>query len=148
MYELIFEELGRIQRVYSCYTLSGSNNSLSEIERSINCFERLSYDKECGHFASPCDENTYVFQSFETPWPHESYELAFYSDIIKAEGDYTTIKFGDYFDAYDAIKETLQENSTEALEQLKHEDLIESNFIQLTVQIKVGCICFRISSIE
>ena len=137
LYEyIVFRAPERIQ-MKSCYTLSGSTNSLSEVEQSIHCFERLSYDKECDNFVSPCQEKTYGFQLFEPPWPHESYELAFYNDIIKAEEDNTTIKFGDYFDAYEGIKEIFQENATEGFEVLKHEDLIEKNFIQLTVQIKV-----------
>ena len=121
----------------SCYDILQLNTSLSEVEAKINCFESLSYDKACSHFDSPCDETTYEFQLFETPWPHESYELAFYNDIIKAEGDSTTLKFGDHFDVYDDIKATFENNATEGFMQLQNEDLIERNFIQLTVQLQV-----------
>ena len=126
------------RRIQSCYALSRPIANLTEVERSINCFESLSYDKACSHFVSPCDETKYEFQLFETPWPHESYELAFYSDIINVEGDNTTIKFGDKFDVYDDITRTFHDNATEGYRQLQQEDLIERNFIQLTVQLQVS----------
>ena len=113
--------------------------NLTKMHEDIHCYHRLNLEKVCQDYLAPCHEQVYSFQLFQTPWPHESYELAFYEDEIKLEGnDSRGDKFGDLFAVYDNISDVMEDDRTEGMRLLRQEDLIERNFIQLTAKFKVS----------
>ena len=126
--------------IVSCFAYLGHNRSLTDMEEKIRCLETISFDKACKEFLAPCKETVYSYEVYQTAWPHEIYEMAFYDSIINASNDARTDKFRDRFSVYDSIGSVLEQNRSEGLRQLRQEDLIERNFIQLTAKFQV-CFC-------
>ena len=142
----IFSHYFQEKGVESClaHLLMNPNIDITEMYNSINCFHGLSFDVVCNDYLPPCEENVYSYQYHQTTWPHESYELAFYREVISPDNDSRTDKFGDRFSIYENISRLMESNPMEGTALLRQEDLIERNFIQLTARFQVRYILFNL----
>ena len=135
----IFSYHFRTKGIISCYShlYTFPNLNLTHIADTIDCFQTLSYDGHCNEFLAPCKEKVYSYQYSQTPWPHETYEMAFYDAMISTTSNNRSHKFGSKFSIYDHIRNVTWADRSEGLNLLRNEDLIERNFIQLTARFKV-----------
>ena len=106
----------------------------------------------------PCHEKKYKHKAYSSPWPHESYQLAFYCKHIDNDGAYCE-KYGNYkgnpglaeqfSGLYDRIGEEIDEST---FDYLRHEGTIARNFLQLKVYFLVNvtlpnlCLYFSVYS--
>ena len=132
------------EQMGSCLALAGFHNesmveSVDETLEKIQCFTSISYGDKCNGFKNPCKENVYDFSQIQTAWPHESYELALYTTMIRDVEESRREKCGNKFDVYEDILAMSNVNRSLATEMLRDVNLIERNFIQIKVEFPVGC---------
>ena len=130
-------EILSARQLKSCYHLNFtlSAHNVDSTLANMRCFDETF--KTC-EFEPSCRETRYERDVISTAWPHEAYEMAFYTNIINQTGDFRRSKFGDKFDAYEDIAALMSSNASLALSRLRGLDLIERNFIQLNVKFTVG----------
>ena len=135
----IYTEYYEQRGILPCLTIMGTYLQLNvtEMYTKIDCFRTLSFEGHCDDFLNPCEENTYSFELFTTSWPHKSYELSFYKEVINVTDDPRNNKFEDRFSVYDNISLVFDESRVDGLRMLRDETLIEDNFIQLNVRFQV-----------
>lgn len=79
-----------------------------------------------------CSEIQYELTSSVVRWPHIYYQLAFYDVYLRNDNRYTA-----KFASYEKIRESEKRRSgAETLEELKKVNLIERNFIQVSVKMQ------------
>ena len=137
------------EQMGSCLALAGFHNeslveSVDETLEKIQCFTSISYGDKCSGFKNPCKENVYDFSQIQTAWPHESYELALYTTMIRDVEESRREKFGNKFDVYEDILAMSNVNRSLATEMLREVNLIERNFIQIKVEFPVGSLQYPI----
>ena len=99
--------------------------------RQIRCWEKavVGISKHCNtHCEQPCDSSMIESQHFSIQWPHVSRHLAFYSSFIKDNPIYA-----DHFQLYSNISDLMTTDRRSAYELLRGTDLLERNFLKLTV---------------
>ena len=78
----------------------------------------------------PCSEWTYDVRAVGSPWPHRSFQLAFYDDYIKKNPDI----YGNHFDIYQNISDLVGNVTDEDIMNLIDDaQLIENNFVRIDV---------------
>ena len=137
----------------SCYKIPSNlddmtSDVINQTLANIDCFQSLSFAGHCDDFETPCTEKKFSFQHFETAWPHETYEYAFYDTFIASVDPRRRAKFDTYFDSYVAIGEELDRNTRAGLQLLRDEDLIERNFIQISLRYQVRAPDFSVLQVN
>ena len=98
------------------------------------------------HFRQPCKQTTYSHRVYQSPWPHESYQLSFYCRHIKRQDPMCwkvgklegQTYLGQHFTKYtEALGTLYYEDISQTYEKLLKEDLLQRNFIQLKVNFLV-----------
>ncbi len=102
-----------------------------DLQKTLNNIKCLSGEIE-GHCDCLylCEEHRYPFTVFQSSWPHPSHQLAFYKTYIMEK------PFEHHFGVYSEIDEIMQENETLAFARLRQTDLIQKNFLQVTVSMR------------
>ena len=79
-----------------------------------------------------CNESSYYYDLYSTPWPHKGYEIAFYDRFIKNDA-----KIQNHFSDYEKITTLLASEDPgtyqEGRKLLENTTLIKDNFMELNI---------------
>ncbi len=112
----------------SCGLLDLHNSSLT-IER-MQCSDIaiiLADDAGKCQCLEKCTDDRYDLTTYQVPWPHENFQLAFYNRYIRHAD------FAARFAVYEKVGQMVNTNKSKAFKLLKKSDLIRRNFLQLNV---------------
>ncbi len=110
------------------------NVSIIELIQKMNCSyyisNKIMKDADCSCPFS-CKDTFYKYSLRQSPWPHLSYHLALYKDVIR------NMSFADRFsDYYEPLLEMWNAGNISFIyPALKETDLISRNFIQVHVKM-------------
>ena len=124
-----------------------NSSRFNETIANIRC-TNLPFDDVCNDFIDKCSERKITFDHYESDWPHPNSKLAFYRNYINPrdwpEDDRRREKFGEKFTSFEEIERLIfpqnrtDYDATRAMQLIQENDLIERNFVQLTVRLLVS----------
>ena len=108
----------------------GGQSNLANAQCLLNLRARLSEMLADCNCPAPCIEYTYDVTTIGSPWPHHSYQLAFYNKYIAPHPEI----YGNKFDVYARIQtDVANVSNAEIIKRLYDEKLIRKNFIRVNV---------------
>ena len=97
----------------------------------INCYYQFTLNQDSCDCPVPCSETQYDISSSSAYWPNIHYHLAFYEFYIRDDDRYR-----EKFEAYERIlNNSYSQCDAETLEELRKLQLIEKNFLEVTVKM-------------
>ena len=111
--------------------IESDNNPYIDDVTEMRCYY---YNSVIDYFACdcqpPCSETEYDIRTSTARWPSPLLYMWFYSTYIKNKS------YSDQFDAYRDIERKFQNNTGEALKEIRKLNLIEENFIKIVVMFE------------
>ena len=125
-------------------------NLSQAVERFIreqHCIRQVLAEPECcdRHCPAACEEELYIATKESTDWPHPALQLAFWEGYVKNK------PYSYRFEAYQDMSPSINDTPTESgqkLRQIKDDDLLTDNFLQVSLSMWLTWIQFCESCIR